>query len=295
MLFIDQESHGLRVQYPDLSFPVLCRRLVFSNVVNNSLLTFWHEDVVVIQNLTKPFTFRVNTDEIVLEAGDLLLINSAQLHSCRCDEQDGCLRVFLFHPSLLRGLVEPAHPFWQRIEDRALRFVCWRAASRQAQLLRPLMERAEEKTSTEAARSLELLALACLTVALFCDELTSGSVCSLREKKDENAVRVMLAYIAQHYAEKLTLDQVAEKGGVSRSKCCKLFGTFVGTTPMDYLSTLRLKIAVLLLNDPNRSIREVAERCGFPEQSYFTRLFKARFHETPGRCRRLTDETESPE
>ena len=80
---------------------------------------------------------------------------------------------------------------------------------------------------------------------------------------------------------------------MSRSKCCKLFGAFVGTTPMDYLSTLRLQIAMLLLNDPSLSIRVIAERCGFPEQSYFTRLFKAHFHDTPGRRRKLADESES--
>lgn len=295
MLFFDQESHGLRVEYPDMSFPVRCQNVVLSDIVNNSLLTFWHEDVVLIQNLTKPVTFRVHTDEIVLEVGDLILINCSQLHSCRCDEADGCLRVFLFHPSLLRGVAEPAHPFWQRIEDCGLRFVCWRAASRQAQLLRPLMEHVQEEASVEGAKPLELLALACLTAAFFSEESAPASNLSPREKKDANAVRVMLAYIVQHYAEKLSLDTVAEKGGVSRSKCCKLFGAYVGTTPMDYLSTLRLKIAVSLLNDPSLSIRMIAERCGFPEQSYFTRLFKARFHDTPGRCRRLTDEAEPSE
>lgn len=291
MLFTDQESQGLRVQYPDLTFPVMCRKIAFRDYANNSLLTFWHEDVVLIQNLTKPVTFCVYTDEIMLEPGDLLLINSAQLRSCRCDEPDGGLRVLLFHPSLLRGLAEPAHPFWQRIEDRRLRFVCWRAASHQAQLLRSLMEFVEEP-SAKADRSLNLIAAACLTVAFFCDEHTSGSESSLREKRDEDAVRFMLSYIAQHYGEKLSLDLIAAKGGVSRSKCCKLFGAFVGTTPMDYLSTLRLQIAMLLLNDPSLSIRVIAERCGFPEQSYFTRLFKAHFHDTPGRRRKLADESE---
>jgi AraC-like DNA-binding protein len=73
---------------------------------------------------------------------------------------------------------------------------------------------------------------------------------------------------------------------VSRSKCCKLFGRWAGASPMEYLSCFRLDAAAWMLSHSNASIREVAQCCGFPEQSYFTRLFKARYQCTPGHCRK---------
>lgn len=291
MLFFNQDSRGLRVTYPDPAFPVICRLVTFPGIADNCRQTCWHEDVVLIQNLTKPLVFRVYTDDVVLEAGDILLVNSAQLHSCRSDDPAGCFRAFLFHPELLRGLLESDHPFYRRIEDRGLRFVRWPACSRQAQILRPLLECVDEQGTADAARRLEMISLACLSAAFFCDAPASVSAAAHRERRDEDAVRAMLACLVRSYGEKLSLDLIAEEAGVSRSKCCKLFGALVGTTPMDYLSGLRLGIAAWMLSHTDLSIRVIAQRCGFPEQSYFTRLFKARYHCTPGRCRKSADES----
>jgi len=52
-------------------------------------------------------------------------------------------------------------------------------------------------------------------------------------------------------------------------------------SPMVYLKTIRLQNAKKMLSAKELSITQVARQCGFNSVSYFTKLFKEYFNETP--------------
>ena len=52
-------------------------------------------------------------------------------------------------------------------------------------------------------------------------------------------------------------------------------------TPVTYINKLRLSKAKTLLANTNLSIEQISLKCGFNEYSYFTRLFKKQFGQTP--------------
>lgn len=57
----------------------------------------------------------------------------------------------------------------------------------------------------------------------------------------------MLSYIREHYAEDVTLEDIAEAANISRSEAWRCFNTYMGCSPVDALIRHRLQVATGLL------------------------------------------------
>ncbi|MBQ8250226.1 MAG: helix-turn-helix transcriptional regulator [Clostridia bacterium] len=91
-------------------------------------------------------------------------------------------------------------------------------------------------------------------------------------------------YIEKNFAEKLTLDELAEINQTSVSKLCHDFKTQYGCTVFQHILDLRLKYAYNLLNSGrNFKIKDVSIACGFDDTSYFCRAYKNKFGVTPSK------------
>ena len=90
-----------------------------------------------------------------------------------------------------------------------------------------------------------------------------------------------LAYIADHYMEKITLKTLASHLFVSEHYLSKLFRQEMDTSFTDYLSRTRIERSIELLRDTDMSLLEIAGLVGFEDQSYFTKVFKRITNETP--------------
>lgn len=82
------------------------------------------------------------------------------------------------------------------------------------------------------------------------------------------------AYIAEHYAERLTLQDVADHCFVSQWHLSKLLHKHLGQTFYDILNAVRIWRAKELLEDPALRISEIAERVGYADTAHFSRVFK---------------------
>lgn len=96
---------------------------------------------------------------------------------------------------------------------------------------------------------------------------------------------VALGYIEANYASTLTLDQIAEYSGFSKSGINALFRRHTGMPPIDYLIRIRLEKAACLLSDPFLSITQIAFSVGFNDSNYFTRQFKKKYKCSPRQYR----------
>ena len=83
-----------------------------------------------------------------------------------------------------------------------------------------------------------------------------------------------LWYIEEHYAEKLTLSEVAKHVYVSQWHLSKLIARNTGQSFSDLLNGVRIAKAKQLLADPSLKIWEVGERVGFLDHTHFARTFK---------------------
>lgn len=87
-------------------------------------------------------------------------------------------------------------------------------------------------------------------------------------------VRSALKYMETHYAEKLTLTELAEKTYVSQWYLSKLLNRYAGKSFCDLLNQTRIGKAEKLLMDPSLKIHEISDMLGFNDVTHFSRIFK---------------------
>ena len=92
-------------------------------------------------------------------------------------------------------------------------------------------------------------------------------------------------FIQDHYAEKISLKELAENVNISTCHFCRTFKQMTGKTTSDYINGVRLEKAVALLEQKELNITEIAIRCGFDDVNYFSRLFRKYYSTTPTRFR----------
>lgn len=87
-------------------------------------------------------------------------------------------------------------------------------------------------------------------------------------------VRQALSFMDEHYAEKLTLQAVAEHCYVSQWHLSKLLNKHTGKSFYDLLNAVRIREAKLLLTDPKLRVSDVSEQVGYTDPGHFCRTFK---------------------
>ena len=82
-----------------------------------------------------------------------------------------------------------------------------------------------------------------------------------------------------------TIDQLAERCGLSPSSFKRKFKAVFGEPPHKWITRQRLAHAKTLLLDSSLSVKEIGFACGFASPSHFVRSFKAHFGTTPAALR----------
>ena len=93
-------------------------------------------------------------------------------------------------------------------------------------------------------------------------------------------------YIKLNFSDKLTNIAVAEKFGYHPYYLNSVFVKCTGMTHHDFITHIRLDKAKTELLNTNSPISEIAEKCGFASQSYFSECFKAVFGKRPTEYRK---------
>lgn len=94
------------------------------------------------------------------------------------------------------------------------------------------------------------------------------------------------AFIRQHALQPLQLKSLAAALGLSPVQLTKRFKTSFGTTPIDFLTELRLDKAKTLLLETKLTIEQIAECCGYQTGFYLHRLFTKRLNISPSQFRK---------
>ena len=81
-------------------------------------------------------------------------------------------------------------------------------------------------------------------------------------------------YIRKHMAEQLSLHSVSKAVGVSQTYLSRLFRKYEDASFNTYLTALRMeKAKKLLLREDKMYVKDVAEKVGYKDQFYFSRIF----------------------
>jgi transcriptional regulator GlxA family with amidase domain len=93
-------------------------------------------------------------------------------------------------------------------------------------------------------------------------------------------------YLNLKYAEKITLDDLANVFFVSKGALIYNFKKYTGVSPIDFLLNVRLAKAKEFLLNSKKSVGEISELCGFSSSNYFGLIFKHKEGLSPANYRK---------
>lgn len=109
------------------------------------------------------------------------------------------------------------------------------------------------------------------------------AVTSLDEKLIRNALKVVEQNMSN---SSFSVQELSREVGVSRGQLYKKMLAITGQTPIEFIRTIRLKRAALLLEKSQLTVAEVAYQVGFANPRYFTKHFKEMYSALPSRFAR---------
>lgn len=101
------------------------------------------------------------------------------------------------------------------------------------------------------------------------------------DESQADLVHQIVAYVAEHYREPMTLTSMAEHLYVSPYTISRTFSSVFHTNFNGYLNDMRLDYACSMLHYSDRSVTEVYMDAGFESQRTFNRVFRDRMHMSP--------------
>lgn len=105
-------------------------------------------------------------------------------------------------------------------------------------------------------------------------------------RKSREKMKMILEYVENHYGEKIAVQDGAALCYYSNSHFMKYFKQYMGIPFTRYLNDFRLEKAGGFLGSTAMTVTDVAQCCGFDNLSYFNRLFRQKYHLTPGAYRK---------
>lgn len=98
-------------------------------------------------------------------------------------------------------------------------------------------------------------------------------------------MKAVLNLIAEKYNQQITLEDMADKAGMSPKYFCRVFKETTLRTPIEYLNAYRVDQACTMLRSSDESLLNISMACGFNDFSYFIKIFKKYKRMTPHKYR----------
>ena len=296
-----------------LPLTVLCGNTIYNGM-------HWHHHIEMVVCLYGAFSIRVESEIYRLTEGDFILINGGDSHEVFAGIKDGLQIICSIEPSLFRdsqvrydcrSVGEGAIPKESGDAKQIRSLLCGLAylqtpdmeEMKQKILVRNRKEWAEqlsEKERIEAYRSFYESILESDEEWYNChaDIYRLLGVLSKykykeegkkQEKKSQEELERCIAYIHEHYQEKLTVRRLAEEINVSEPSLYRIFQNGMSLTPVTYIHAYRVHMACALLQDPRRKVSDVALESGFSNLSNFYRTFENHMKMSPREYRKRHD------
>ena len=93
----------------------------------------------------------------------------------------------------------------------------------------------------------------------------------------------------RHYKNPISVEETADKLGVSAGHYIRLFKKETGMTPNAYLTKIRIETASRLLRSTHYTIQEISDQVGIPDANYFVKCFRKIYGITPTQYREGTE------
>lgn len=273
------------IQYPsagDVFFNVLWHR-------GDYTAPHWHNGLEILYILDGSEECCLGENQWVhLQAGDFLVINSRVVHSVHT-------------PRVCREmLLQISYPLLKRYIPQidGLEFVCEKIRGKEVEQQTDLVENCLKTLARlfpmqKPEETLEFYSQIYHLLGLLVGKFRVSVTTEKMESSEKYMERLgtITSYVKEHYAEDLSLPQIAEIVSLNPDYFTRFFKKYMGMTFFDYVNSVRMEHIVRDLQKTDLSIQKLLELHGFTNYKLFMKMYKERFESTPGKMRRYKKES----
>ncbi len=143
---------------------------------------------------------------------------------------------------------------------------------------------------TEAAGTPDYAAVSSCIYTILTAFLSRRNTAEDPRSRSAPAIQQAVAYIAEHYRQNISTQDIADAVYLSRSYMSELFTKTYGMAPHEYLTMYRLTRVKDCLLRTSASLSEIAEQTGFRDIFTLSRVFKQKFGLSPSEYRKNPSE-----
>ncbi len=246
-----------------------------------------HEIYYLVQGTRRYF---IGDTAYLINAGDLVIIPSDQIHKTSSVEQSGHVRyVVNFSEDSFAPYFSPSETLLMDCFSRQMPVI--RVPMRKRRLVEDLMQRLLQASSPEEDSPM----LQMKRKILLCELLLYANEFAYEQEQAEpvygwvqnELIQQVQQYISTHYQEELTLSNVAARFYISPSYLSRLFRRVTNLSIVEYINGVRVMAAKNLLETTHLRIEELAAQSGFSTSAHFTRVFKQGTGLSPHQYRKM--------
>ncbi|MEF2245949.1 MULTISPECIES: AraC family transcriptional regulator [unclassified Paenibacillus] len=282
------ESLRETMNMPNPNFPIKVHRINYEQYGKVVFPHHWHEHIEILYVVEGVANFECGSKPIIAKAGDIVVVNSNELHYGVSLSNKLSYYALIADLSLLQSqFVDAAESkFITPISQNRLllhNYIKDDSAAQRCMMV-IVEELSQQQFGYELAIKAELYRL--LTILLrnhVATELSQDEY--VQRMKNIERFDPVFQYIEEHYSEELSVDLLADMTGLSRFHFSRLFKEISGRTITEYITAIRLDKADYLLRHSSLSITDIAARSGFNDIYYFSRTFKKHKQASPSALR----------
>lgn len=284
----------------------------FMNRLHSDFPPHWHTDIEIICPLEAPYKVICSAQTYFVDVGDILIICPAVLHeifsptpgarlyiqadftnNIALRELDNAFR--LMTPALHIKKKDSSPNIYAKLYEHIINiknlYFCYSDKTKISE--ETVEENDTEFTELEPYRELDIYAELFQLIS-FCAKnfiLLCGAKSSFVKTTCKNSITLsnICAYIAEHFTENISLEDVSAHAGFSKYHFERIFTDYSGMTFYQYLQQMRVNYAQTLLSNPGLSITDVSYQSGFASSAAFARAFKKSTGYAPSEYRMLNE------
>lgn len=94
-------------------------------------------------------------------------------------------------------------------------------------------------------------------------------------------IETIKRYVREHIQDEISMEDIAEVVYLNAQYMVRMFKKQEGISILEYITNERIQLAQTLLRETDYTIYQVADRVGYPNYSYFSRVYKKITGKTP--------------
>lgn len=282
-------NHEEKKKHGDILFPFI-KYFTIMPIFYTSFPVHWHEEVEIVLVRNGKCIFNINSEKIIADQGDILVISPSTLHSFRqYKDLKYCSDTYVFNLSLINNTIDICNSkyFNPLLNNKCNPYYLLKSNEIPYNKCLNLLEEIRElnynkKPCYELKIKSKLLEL----FSIFFENKIIEINADTQENSSIKIIKSVINYIKQNYKDNITLDLLSDKFKISVYHLAHLFKDITGVSCIDFIINYRLNVSAEKIRNTNESILNIALDNGFNNISYFNRAFKKKFNLTPTQYRK---------